>query len=77
MGSRSEQSGGKPRPLKAWLSDAEEIRTRWDAGEINVSPQYHIVIFEFSRAARAEKFNTTRTEQRYIVRSLVASDWQL
>jgi len=35
------------------------------------------VVFEFSRSARAKKLSTTRIEQRYVVRALVASDWQV
>jgi hypothetical protein len=59
------------------LAQAEEIRTRRDVGELDVSPQNHNVIFELSRGTRAEKFSSTRIEQRYIVLPLVASDWQL
>jgi hypothetical protein len=73
----SKHANRKSHPFHAWLAQAEEIRTRRDACEIDVSPQDHNVIFEFSRRARAEKFSATRIEQRYIVRPLVASDWQL
>jgi hypothetical protein len=76
MGSRSEQSGGKPRPLKAWLSDGEEIGTRSDAAEVDVSSQHHDVILKFGRGTRAEKFSAAQIEQRDIVRPIVASDWQ-
>ena len=73
----SEHANRKSHPLHASLAQAEEIRTRRDASEIDVSSQDHNVIFEFSRGTRAEKFSATRIEQRYIVRPLVASDWQL
>ena len=73
----SEHANGKSYPLQASLAQAEEIRTRRDAGEIDVGPQDHNVIFEYSRGTRAKKFSATRIEQRYIVRPLVASDWQL
>jgi len=76
-GSHSEQPYRKPRPLKPRLSDSEEIRTRRDAAEIDIGSQDRSVVFEFSRGTRAEKFGATWTEQRYIVRPLVASDWQL
>gem|GEM_PF-4397392 len=77
MGAHSEQPDRKPRPLKPWLSDSQEIRTRRDAAEIDISSQDHDVVFEFSRGTRVEKFGATWSEQRYIVRPLVASDWQL
>ena len=35
------------------------------------------MIFEFSRGTRAEEFSATRIEQRYVVRTLVASYWQI
>jgi hypothetical protein len=73
----SEHANGKSHPFQASLAQAEEIRTGRDAGEIDVSLQNHNVIFEFSRGTRAKKFSATRIEQRYIVRPLVASDWQL
>ncbi len=73
----SEHANRKSHPFQAWLAQGEKIRTRRDAGEIDASPQDHNVIFEFSRGARAEQFSTARIEQRYIVRPLVASDWQL
>src|SRR6202041_1571414 len=76
-GSHSEQPDRKPRPLKPWLSDSEEIRTWRDAAEIDICSQNHNVVFEFSRGTRAEKFGATWTEQRYIVGPLAASDWQL
>jgi hypothetical protein len=62
--SRSEQPDRESRPLKTWLSDAEEIRPWRDAGEIDVGPQDHNVIFKFSCGTRAEKFITDRIEQR-------------
>jgi hypothetical protein len=77
MGLRSKQPDRKPHPFKAGLPDSEVIRTRRDAGEIDVGAQDHNVIFEFRRGTRTEKFNACRIEQRYIVRPLVASDWQL
>src|ERR1017187_1816894 len=50
----------KSHPLQAMLAQAEEIRTRRDVGELDVSPQNHNVIFELSRGTRAEKFSSTR-----------------
>ena len=73
----SEHANRKSHPFQASLAQSEEIRTRRNAGKIDVSSQDHNVIFEFSRGTRAEKFSATRIEQRYIVRPLVASDWQL
>jgi hypothetical protein len=73
----SQHANRKSHPLQASLAQAEEIRTGRDASEINVGSQYYNAIFEFSRGTRAEQFSATRIEQRYIVRPLVASDWQL
>jgi len=58
----SEHANRKSHPLQAWPAQAEEIRTRRDAGEIDVSPQDHNVIFEFSRGTRPEKFGATLIE---------------
>jgi len=51
----SEHANGKSYPLQASLAQAEEIRTRRDASEIDVGSQYHNVIFEFTCGTRAEK----------------------
>src|SRR5208282_2601888 len=45
----SAHANRKSHPFHAWLAQAEEIRTRRDASEIDVNPQDHNVIFEFSR----------------------------
>jgi len=58
----SEHADRKSHPVQASLAQSEEIRTRRDAGKIDVSSQGHNVIFEFSRCTRAEKFNATRIE---------------
>ena len=58
----SEHANGKSHPFQAWLAQAEEIRTRRNAGEIDISSQYHNVIFEFSGGTRAEKFGAIRIE---------------
>src|SRR5580700_2147428 len=73
----SEHANRKSHPLRASLAQAEEIRTRRHAREINISSQDHNVVFEFSHSTGAEKFSATRIEQRDIVCPLVASNWQL
>jgi hypothetical protein len=73
----SEHANRKSHPFQASLAQADEIRTRRDASQIEAGSQYHNVIFEFGRGTRAEEFSATRIEQRYIVRPLLASDWQL
>jgi len=73
----SEHANTKSHPFQTALAQAEEIRTRRDTGEIDISSQDHNVVFEFSRGTRAEKFGAIRIEQGYIVCPLVASDWQL
>ena|ERR1019366_1505606 len=73
----SEHANRKSHPFHAWLAQAEEIRTRRNASEIDVNPQHHNVIFEFSRGTCTEKLSAVRIDERYIVRPLVASDWQL
>jgi hypothetical protein len=61
MGSRIHPKSGCGKPAKY----APER-----GGEINVSPQDHNLIFEFSRGTRAEEFSATRIEQRYLVTPL-------
>src|ERR1017187_4692321 len=73
----SEHANRKSHPFQAWLAQAEEIRTRRDTDEIDVSLKHHDVIFEFSRGTCTEKLSAVRIDERYIVRPLVASDWQL
>ena len=58
----SEHANRKSHPFQAWLAQAEEIRTRRDASEIDVSPQDHNVIFEFSRGTCTEEFSAVRIE---------------
>ena len=64
----SEHTNRKSHPLQASLAQTEEIRTRRDVGEIDISSQDHNVVFEFSHGTPAEKLSATRIEQRYIVR---------
>jgi hypothetical protein len=58
----SEHANRKSHPLRASLAQAEEVRTRRHAGEIDISSQDHNVVFEFSHSTRAEKFSSTRIE---------------
>ncbi len=58
----SEHANRKSHPLHASLAQAEEVRTRRHAGEIDISSQNHNVVFEFSHSTRAEKFSSTRIE---------------
>src|ERR1035441_2444437 len=58
----SEHANRKAHPLRASLAQAEEVRTRRHAGEIDISSQDHNVVFKFSRGTPAEKFSATRIE---------------
>jgi hypothetical protein len=57
-----EHANWKSRPVQARLSQTEEIRTRRDGREIDISSQNHNVIFEFGRGIRAENLSATRIE---------------
>jgi hypothetical protein len=59
------------------VAQTDKIRSWRNAGEVDIDSQDHNVVFEFSRGTPAEKFSATRIEERYIVRPLVASNWQL
>jgi hypothetical protein len=60
----SEQAYSKSRPLQVSLPQAEEIRTRRDAGQIDVGCQYHNVIFQFGRCTRPKNFCAALIEER-------------